>query len=128
MDPQLTFPDSEYHSKRYQIREEIFLGRMESQIPWNRLESVIELHDPKIGNGRRPYPLATMLRIHCMQQCHSKIDPAMVGILNEIAFMRFLQVCHWTLRFLIIQRFLNSSIYRSGTVRPDKSLKSSVNG
>ncbi len=88
MDHQLTFADSEYHSKRRQTRKEIFLGRMESLIPWQRLESVIEPHYPKVGNGRRPYPLATMLRIHCMQQWYSMSDPAMEDALYEIASMR----------------------------------------
>lgn len=88
MDHQLTFADSEYHSKRRQTRKEIFLGRMESLIPWQRLESVIEPHYPKAGNGRRPYPLATMLRIHCMQQWYSMSDPAMEDALYEIASMR----------------------------------------
>lgn len=88
MDHQLTFADSEYCSKRRQTRKEIFLGRMESLIPWQRLESVIEPHYPKAGNGRRPYPLAMMLRIHCMQQWYSMSDPAMEDALYEIASMR----------------------------------------
>lgn len=88
MDHQLTFADSEYCSKRRQTRKEIFLGRMESLIPWQRLESVIEPYYPKAGNGRRPYPLATMLRIHCMQQWYSMSDPAMEDALYEIASMR----------------------------------------
>ena len=88
MDHQLTFADSEYNHKRRQTRKEIFLGRMELLIPWQRLESVIEPHYPKAGNGRRPYPLATMLRIHCMQQWYSMSDPAMEDALYEIASMR----------------------------------------
>ncbi len=88
MDHQLTFSNSEYRSKRRQTRKEIFLGRMESLIPWQRFESVIELYYPKAGNGRRPYPLATMLRIHCMQQWYSMSDPAMEDALYEIASMR----------------------------------------
>ena len=88
MDHQLTFADSEYCSKRRQTRKEIFLGRMESLIPWQRLESVIESHYPKVGNGRRPYPVATMLRIHCMQQWYNLSDPAMEDALYEIASMR----------------------------------------
>lgn len=88
MDHQLTFADSEYRSKRRQTRKEIFLGRMELLIPWHRLESVIEPYYPKAGNGRRPYPLTTMLRIHCMQQWYSMSDPAMEDALYEIASMR----------------------------------------
>ncbi|SEG88930.1 IS5 family transposase [Marinobacterium lutimaris] len=88
MDHQLSFADSEFNNKRRQTRKEKFLGRMEKLIPWQRLESVIEPHYPKAGNGRRPYPLSTMLRIHCMQQWYSMSDPAMEDALYEIASMR----------------------------------------
>lgn len=88
MDHQLSFADSEFTYKRRQTRKEKFLGRMERLIPWQRLESVIEPHYPKAGNGRKPYPLPTMLRIHCMQQWYSMSDPAMEDALYEIASMR----------------------------------------
>jgi len=88
MDHQLSFADSEFSSKRRQTRKEKFLGRMEKLIPWPRLVAVIEPHYPKVGNGRRPYPLATMLRIHCLQQWYSMSDPAMEDALYEIASMR----------------------------------------
>ena len=88
MDHQLTFADSEFNQKRRRTRKEIFLGRMDKLIPWNRLESIIEPHYPKAGNGRRPYPLSTMLRIHSMQQWYSLSDPAMEDALYEIASMR----------------------------------------
>lgn len=77
MNHQLSFADSEYQNKRRQTRKEKFLGRMEMLMPWSRLEALIEPHYPKAGNGRRPYPLATMLRIHCMQQWYNMSDPAM---------------------------------------------------
>lgn len=85
---QLTFADSEYSNKRRQTRKEKFLGRMEQLVPWERLASVIKPYYPKAGNGRRPYPLMTMLRIHCMQQWYSMSDPAMEDALYEIASMR----------------------------------------
>ena len=88
MDRQLSFADSEFNNKRRQTRKEKFLGRMEKLIPWQRLESVIEPHYPKAGNGRKPYPLSSMLRIHCMQQWYSLSDPAMEDALYEIASMR----------------------------------------
>ncbi|SIQ99036.1 IS5 family transposase [Marinobacterium stanieri] len=88
MDQQLTFADSEFSNKRRQTRKEKFLGRMDKLIPWPRLENVIEPHYPKPGNGLRPYPLSTMLRIHCMQQWYNLSDPAMEDALYEIASMR----------------------------------------
>lgn len=88
MDHQLSFADSEFNNKRRQTRKEKFLGRMEKLIPWQRLESVITPYYPKAGNGRRPYPLSTMLRIQCMQQWYSMSDPAIEDALYEIASMR----------------------------------------
>ncbi len=40
---------------------------------------------PKAGNGRRPYPLETMLRIHRMQHWYNSSDGAMEDALYEIA-------------------------------------------
>lgn len=61
---------------------------MDKLIPWKRLESIIEPYYPKAGNGRRPYPLTIMRRIHCMQHGYNLSDPAMEGALYEIASMR----------------------------------------
>ena len=66
MSQQLTFADSEFSSKRRQTRKEIFLSRMDKLLPWPQLLEVIEPFYPKAGNGRRPYALETMFRIHCM--------------------------------------------------------------
>ena len=40
------------------------------------------------GNGRRPYPLSTMLRIHFMQNWYNMEDPAMEDALYEIRSAR----------------------------------------
>ena len=88
MDHQLTFADSEFGNKRRQTRKEKFLGRMEKLILWVRIVAVIELYYPKAGNGRRPYPLMTMLQIHGMQQVYNLSDPATEDALYEIASMR----------------------------------------
>ncbi len=88
MSHQLTFADSEFSSKRRQTRKEIFLSRMEQILPWQNMTAVIEPFYPKAGNGRRPYPLETMLRIHCMQHWYNLSDGAMEDALYEIASMR----------------------------------------
>ncbi|MDK3166364.1 MULTISPECIES: transposase, partial [Aeromonas] len=88
MSHQLTFADSEFSSKRRQTRKEIFLSRMEQILPWQDMTTVIEPFYPKAGNGRRPYPLETMLRIHCMQHWYNLSDGAMEDALYEIASMR----------------------------------------
>ncbi|KJJ49840.1 transposase, partial [Vibrio cholerae] len=85
MSHQLTFADGEFSNKRRQTRKELFLARMEKLLPWSQLLAVIEPFYPKAGNGRRPYPLETMFRIHCMQQWYSLSDEAMEDALYEIA-------------------------------------------
>ena len=85
---QLSFSDAEYSGKRKQTRREKFLVEMEQVIPWRRLERLIEPHYPKAGNGRRPYPLETMLRTYFLQQWYGLSDPAAEDALYEITSMR----------------------------------------
>lgn len=61
---------------------------MNELMPWDQLEAVIEPFYPKAGKGRRPYPLSTMLRIHCMQHWYNMSDPAMEDALYEVTSMR----------------------------------------
>ena len=88
MSHQLTFTDSEFNNKRRKTRKEVFLARMNELMPWEQLEAVIEPFYPKEGKGRRPYPLPTMFRIHCMQHWYNMSDPAMEDALYEITSMR----------------------------------------
>ncbi len=85
---QLSFSDAEFAGKRKQTRREVFLAEMEAVIPWGRLTALIEPVYPKAGNGRRPYPLETMLRIHFMQQWFALSDPAMEEALYDSMSMR----------------------------------------
>jgi len=85
---QLTFSEAEFHHKKRKTRREKFLDQMDELIPWKRLEKKIARHYPKPGNGRRPYPLSTMLRVHCMQLFYNLSDPAMEDALYEIESMR----------------------------------------
>jgi hypothetical protein len=64
---------------------------MEAVVPWcQALIELIEPHDPKASKkgGRPPYPLATMLRVHLLQQWSSLSDPAMEEALIEVPTMR----------------------------------------
>ncbi|MEZ6939843.1 IS5 family transposase [Aeromonas sp. S12(2024)] len=88
MNHQLTFADSEFNGKRRKTRKEIFLARMDALLPWSRMQEVIEPVYLKAGNGRRPNPLDTMLRIHCMQQWYNLSDGAMEDALYAITSMR----------------------------------------
>jgi IS5 family transposase len=87
MPHQLTFADSEFKNKRSKTRKEIFLARMNESMPWGRLEAIVEPLYPKAGEGRRPYPLSAMFRIHCMKHWYNMSDPAIEDALYEIAFM-----------------------------------------
>lgn len=80
---QLSFADNEYAGKKKRTRREEFLSEMKAVIPWERLLAVIKPHYPKAGNGRRPYPLKAMLRIHLMQQWFGLSDPTMEETLYE---------------------------------------------
>lgn len=85
---QMSFADAEYGIKRKQTRREIFLAEMDRVVPWKEIQDLIEPVYPKAGNGRRPYELSAMLRIHFMQQWYGLSDPAMEEALYEIASMR----------------------------------------
>ena len=85
---QISFSDAEYAGKRKTTRREIFLREMDQVVPWKQLLSVIEPFYPDTGRGRRPYPMATMLRVHLMQNWFGLSDPAMEEALYEIGSMR----------------------------------------
>lgn len=65
---QMTFSEAEYQNMKRKTRREIFLERMDKLIPWERLEKKVARHYPKGENGRPPYPLSAMLRVHCYLQ------------------------------------------------------------
>ena len=85
---QMSFGDAEYAGKRKRTRREEFLAEMEKVVPWSVLEALIEPHYPKAGGGRRPYPLASMLRTYLMQNWFGFSDPAMEEALYEITPLR----------------------------------------
>jgi len=85
---QISFSEAEYNLKKRKTRREKFLEQMNSLLPWKRLEKKITRYYHKVGNGRRPYPLSTMLRIHCLQLFYNLSDPAMEDSLYEIESMR----------------------------------------
>ena len=85
---QISFSDAEYAGKRKTTRREVFLREMDQTVPWKQLLGVIEPFYPDTGRGRRPYPMATMLRVHLMQNWFGLSDPAMEEALYEIGSMR----------------------------------------
>ena len=85
---QPTFADLEYEGKKRKTRRELFLERMDGLIPWQNLEERILPFYPKAGKGRRPYPLAVMLRVHCVQLFYNPSDPGMEDLLYEAESVR----------------------------------------
>lgn len=84
------YGDYEQSTAKKRTKRERFLSEMEAVVPWKALIDLIEPHYPKTSSkgGRPAYPLATMLRIHLMQQWYSPSDPAMEDALIEVPTMR----------------------------------------
>jgi IS5 family transposase len=69
-------------TKRTRKRE--FLDEMNLVVPWTELVALIEPHAPSGKMGRPPFAVATMLRIHFMQQWFGLTDPAMEEALHDV--------------------------------------------
>ena len=69
-------------------RREKFLEEMDRIIPWAELESLIEPHYPKEGNGRPPVGLGIMLRIYFLQHWFNLSDPAAEEVLYDSPALR----------------------------------------
>ncbi len=83
MPPQRSFADVEFEGAKRQTRQARFLQQLDALIPWPQLEQRIRPVYPTGDRGRPPYPLAVMLRIHCVQLCYSLSDPAMHQVKEE---------------------------------------------
>jgi transposase, IS5 family len=73
-------------TKRTRKRE--FLDEMRRVVPWSRLIALIEPYYPAGKTGRPPFPIATMLQIHFMQQWFGLSDPAMEEALYDVPLYR----------------------------------------
>jgi transposase, IS5 family len=58
-------------------RKREFLAQMDKVVPWDDLAALIAPYYPEGKNGRPPFSLHSMLRIHFLQQWFSLSDPAM---------------------------------------------------
>ena len=94
MDGQLSFASLDFAGKKKRTKRDEFLAEMAAVVPWSVLESLIEPHYPKVGpqGGRRPFPIAVMLRIYCLQQWYHLSDPGAEEALYDIQSMR--AFCH----------------------------------
>jgi IS5 family transposase len=88
MSEQRTFSSLVYDSKGKVTRRERFLREMDAVIPWTSLLALIEPYYTKPGRGRRPLPLATMLRVYFLQQWFDLSDPQAEDMLYDSESMR----------------------------------------
>ena len=69
-------------------RREEFLEEMDGIMPWSELESLIEPHYPKEGNGRPQVGLRIMLRGYFLQHWFNLSDPAAEEALYDSPALR----------------------------------------
>ena len=69
-------------------RKREFLEQMEQVVPWGSLVAVIAPYYPEGRNGRPPFSLETMLRMHFMQQWFTLSDRAMEEAFFDTALYR----------------------------------------
>ena len=79
-------PEFQLSSKR--TRKLVFLEEMNRVVPWAPLIALIEPHYPKGVTGRPVIGVATMLRVHFMQQWFGLSDPAMEEALHDTPIYR----------------------------------------
>jgi transposase, IS5 family len=65
-----------------------FVDEMRRVVPWSRLIALIKPHYPTGKTGRPPFPIATILQIHFMQQWFGLSDPAMEEALYDVPLYR----------------------------------------
>jgi IS5 family transposase len=73
---------------RRKTRRDVFLDQMDKIVPWRELESLIEPHYPKAGNGRPPVGLSIMLRIYFLQHWFNLSDPGAEEALYDSPSLR----------------------------------------
>jgi transposase, IS5 family len=78
----------EHKTKRTRKRE--FLDEMNLVVPWSEMVALITPHAParSAKGGRPPFAVATMLRIHFLQQWFNLSDPAMEEALYDTPMFR----------------------------------------
>ena len=69
-------------------RKREFLGEMNAVVPWAALAELIAPYYPEGRNGRPPFALETMLRVHFLQQWFTLSDPAMEEAFFDVPLYR----------------------------------------
>ena len=83
MPPPRTIADVEYDGQPRQTRRERILQRMDTLMPWRRLEARIRPVYPTGSRCRPPCPLALLLRLHCAQLFYYLGDSALEDALYD---------------------------------------------
>lgn len=73
----------EFSLKTKRTRKQVFLDEMNAVVPWKDLVALIERQVPKSDNGRPPFAVGTLLRIHFMQQWFGLSDEAIEEALYD---------------------------------------------
>ena len=71
-----------------QTRKQVFLEQMEQVVPWQELVQLIAPYYPQGRNGRPPFALQTMLRLHFLQQWFKLSDLGMEEALFDTPLYR----------------------------------------
>ena len=71
-----------------QTRKQVFLEQMEQVVPWQELVQLIAPYYPQGRNGRPPFELQTMLRLHFLQQWFKLSDLGMEEALFDTPLYR----------------------------------------
>jgi IS5 family transposase len=85
---QPSFTDVEYQNRRRVSRREQFLEAMDATIPWARWVELIEPFYYNGKKGRKPKPLATMLRMYLLQAWFSSSDEGVEDAVYDSYAMR----------------------------------------
>lgn len=81
---QKSFATSGFELVTKRTRKREFLDEMNLVVPWTELVALIEPHAPLGKTGRPPFAVATMLRIHFLQQWFGLSNPAMEEALHDV--------------------------------------------
>ena len=85
---QPSFTDVEYGNRRRVSRREQFLDAMDTTIPWDRWVELIEPFYYTGQKGRKPKPVATMLRMYLLQVWFSLSDEGVEDAIYDSYAMR----------------------------------------
>jgi len=87
---QMSLGAAGFERKTKRTRKREFLDEMNLVVPWAELLALIAPHAPQPGakGGRPPFAVATMLRIHFLQNWFNLSDPAMEEALYDTPMFR----------------------------------------